>query len=149
MFEAVHGSAPDIAGKDVANPSGLIQAAAQMLVHVGQPETAETIENAWLTTLEDGIHTADIYREGLSRQRVGTDGFTDAVIERLGETPRAADAGALPARRHFGHRAANGEAAQGARRRRRLPRLVTTASAIPTSSALGSKRPSPTGGGSR
>jgi isocitrate dehydrogenase len=66
MFEAVHGSAPDIAGKDVANPSGLLLAATQMLVHVGQAEVAETIKNAWLCTLESGIHTADIYREGLS-----------------------------------------------------------------------------------
>jgi len=88
MFEAVHGSAPDIAGKDVANPSGLIQAAVQLLVHIGQADTAEMIKNAWLTTIEDGVHTADIFREGLSRQRVGTAEFTDAVIERLGRTPR-------------------------------------------------------------
>jgi isocitrate dehydrogenase len=88
MFEAVHGSAPDIAGKDVANPSGLIVAAAAMLVHVGAAQTAETIKNAWLKTLEDGVHTADIHREGLSRTEVGTAGFADAVIARLGEQPR-------------------------------------------------------------
>lgn len=87
MFEAVHGSAPDIAGKDVANPSGLLLAATQLLVHVGQSEVAETVKNAWLTTLEDGVHTADIYREGLSRQQVGTRAFTDAVIARLGRRP--------------------------------------------------------------
>ncbi|MEJ5315237.1 MAG: NADP-dependent isocitrate dehydrogenase [Anaerolinea sp.] len=87
MFEAIHGSAPDIAGKGIANPSGLLQAAVQMLVHLGLGETAQTIENAWLCTLEDGIHTADIYREGLSQKRVGTEAFTDAIIERLGRAP--------------------------------------------------------------
>lgn len=88
MFEAVHGSAPDIAGKDVANPSGLLWAATQLLVHVGEPEAAQTVKNAWLATLESGIHTADIYRPGLSEREVGTQAFADAVIERLGERPR-------------------------------------------------------------
>ena len=88
MFEAVHGSAPDIAGKDIANPSGLLWAATQMLVHVGEGTVAEAVKNAWLCTLEDGIHTGDIYREGLSERRVGTAAFTDAVVERLGRTPR-------------------------------------------------------------
>lgn len=60
MFEAVHGSAPDIAGKGIANPSGLLIAATQMLVHIGLPEYAEAIKNAWLCTLEDGIHTPDM-----------------------------------------------------------------------------------------
>ncbi len=92
MFEAVHGSAPDIAGKGVANPSGLLVAATQMLVHLGHGSVAETIKNAWLCTLEDGIHTADIYREQLSTQKVGTAGFTDAVIERLGRKPRQLEA---------------------------------------------------------
>jgi isocitrate dehydrogenase len=87
LFEAVHGSAPDIAGKDVANPSGLLLAATQMLVHVGEAEMAETIKNAWLCTIEDGVHTTDIYREGLSSRRVGTRAFTDAVIDRLGRRP--------------------------------------------------------------
>jgi isocitrate dehydrogenase len=88
MFEAVHGSAPDIAGKGVANPSGLLTAAVQMLVHLGLPECAQKIKNAWLVTLEEGIHTADIYREGLSARTVGTEAFTEAVIERLGRTPK-------------------------------------------------------------
>jgi isocitrate dehydrogenase len=47
----------------------------------------QTIKNAWLKTLEDGIHTADIYRSGLSRREVGTEAFTEAVIERLGDEP--------------------------------------------------------------
>jgi isocitrate dehydrogenase len=88
MFEAVHGSAPDIAGKDVANPSGLLIAATQMLVHLGFGSVGEVIKNAWLSTLEDGIHTADIYREGLSQEKVGTRHFTEAVIARLGQKPR-------------------------------------------------------------
>ena len=91
MFEAIHGSAPDIAGRDIANPSGILVAATQMLVHIGLPEYAEKIKNAWLCTLEDGIHTVDIYREGLSQQEVGTAAFTDAIIERLGRKPRQLD----------------------------------------------------------
>ncbi len=87
MFEAIHGSAPDIAGKGIANPSGLINGALMMLVHINQPEVAEKIHNAWLKTLEDGIHTGDIFKEGISSQRVGTAGFADAVIERLGQKP--------------------------------------------------------------
>lgn len=87
MFEAVHGSAPDIAGQDLANPSGLLNAAIQMLVHVGLAQYAQRIANAWLVTLEDGIHTPDMYREGFSTLHVGTRAFADAVIERLGRTP--------------------------------------------------------------
>lgn len=87
MFEAVHGSAPDIAGRGVANPSGLLNAAVQMLVHLGEAEVAERIANAWLATLESGLHTADLHREGLSEREVTTDEFTDAVIARLGVAP--------------------------------------------------------------
>jgi isocitrate dehydrogenase len=87
MFEAVHGSAPDIAGKGVANPSGLLLGAVQMLVHIGQPEIAEKINNAWLCALEEGIHTGDIFNEQYSKKRVGTSEFTQAVIDRLGKTP--------------------------------------------------------------
>lgn len=87
MFEAIHGSAPDIAGKDMANPSGLLNGAIMMLVHIGQPEIAEKIANAWMKTLEDGIHTGDIYQEGLSSKKVGTQEFAQAVITRLGQIP--------------------------------------------------------------
>jgi len=87
MFEAIHGSAPDIAGKDIANPSGLILAAVQLLVHVGKTEAAERVHNAWFKTIEDGIHTGDIYTEGQSTKKVGTTEFGDAVIERLGQKP--------------------------------------------------------------
>lgn len=88
MFEAVHGSAPDIAGQDIANPSGLLLSAIKMLAHIGQGETAETIHNAWLKTIEDGVHTVDIYSERESTRRVGTREFTRAVMERLGRKPQ-------------------------------------------------------------
>lgn len=87
MFEAIHGSAPDIAGMDIANPSGLLNGAIMMLVHIGQPEVAEKIANAWMKTLEDGIHTGDIYQEGISTKKVGTQEFAQSVIERLGMRP--------------------------------------------------------------
>lgn len=87
MFEAIHGSAPDIAGLDIANPSGLINAAVMMLVHINQPEIAAKIENAWLKTIEDGIHTSDIYNKDSSR-KVWTSEFAKEVILRLGQTPR-------------------------------------------------------------
>lgn len=88
MFEAIHGSAPDIAGMDIANPSGLLNGAIMMLVHIGQPEIAEKISNAWMKTLEDGIHTGDIFQEGISKKRVGTQEFAQAVIARLGQKPQ-------------------------------------------------------------
>ena len=87
MFEAVHGSAPDIAGKGIANPSGLILGSVMMLVHIGQGDVATKIHNAWKKTIEDGVHTGEIFREGVSKQKVGTEDFTKAVIERLGEEP--------------------------------------------------------------
>ena len=89
MFEAIHGSAPDIAGQGVANPSGLILAGVMMLGHLGQGLVANRIHNAWLRTVEDGQHPADIYREGVSRIRLGTEAFADAVIERLGSKPQS------------------------------------------------------------
>ena len=87
MFEAIHGSAPRRAGQNVANPSGLLHGAILMLNHLGQFGVAERVHNAWLKTLEDGIHTYDIYTAGLSRQKVGTREFADAVIANLGQEP--------------------------------------------------------------
>ncbi|MFV9867773.1 MAG: NADP-dependent isocitrate dehydrogenase [Rickettsia slovaca] len=87
MFEAVHGSAPDIAGKDIANPSGLLNAAIMMLVHIGQGDIATLIENAWKKTIEDGVHTADIYNEQSSSKKVGTKEFAEEVTKRLGQLP--------------------------------------------------------------
>lgn len=87
MFEAIHGSAPTIAGKGIANPSGLLHGAIMMLVHIGQAEVAAKIHNAWLCTVEAGIHTGDIYKDRVSKKKVGTEEFADAIIERLGGTP--------------------------------------------------------------
>ena len=88
MFEAIHGSAPRRAGQNIANPSGLLLAAVMMLVHIGQPDVATQVHNAWLRTIEDGIHTYDIFVEGVSKQKVGTQEFADAVIARLGQQPQ-------------------------------------------------------------
>ncbi len=88
MFEAIHGSAPDIAGKNIANPTGLIQAAIMMLVHIGQNEAANKIRNALFKTIEDGIHTGDIYNKKTSTKKASTTEFTDALIERLGQKPK-------------------------------------------------------------
>lgn len=87
MFEAIHGSAPLIAGQNVANPSGLIQGSIMMLNHIGQNEVAEKIQNAWLKTIEQGIHTSDIYKDGTSKKMVSTDEFVDSVIANLNEKP--------------------------------------------------------------
>jgi isocitrate dehydrogenase len=87
LFEAIHGSAPDLAGQGIANPSGLLLSAVMMLVHIRQARAAERIHNAWLRTLEDGIHTADV-KGPHTRRTVGTEHFARAVIERLGESPR-------------------------------------------------------------
>ena len=88
MFEAIHGSAPRHAGQNRANPSGLLLGGVMMLVHLGQAEAATRLHNAWLRTLEDGIHTADIYTEGTSVERVGTREFAQAIVARLGQEPQ-------------------------------------------------------------
>jgi len=87
MFEAIHGSAPRRAGQNLANPSGLLLGAVMMLNHIGQSDIATKVHNAWLKTMEDGIHTYDIFKEGISKEKVGTKEFAKAVIERVGEKP--------------------------------------------------------------
>lgn len=87
MFEAIHGSAPDIAGKDIANPCGLLHGAILMLDYLELSDYAKTLEAAILKTLEEGIHTGDLYREGISKKKVGNKEFTDHVIENLGKKP--------------------------------------------------------------
>jgi isocitrate dehydrogenase len=88
MFEAIHGSAPRRAGQNLANPSGLLLGAVMMLVHIEQPDVAQRVHNAWLATLEDGVHTYDVHKDGISRQKVGTKEFADAVVARLGKLPQ-------------------------------------------------------------
>lgn len=87
MFEAIHGSAPRRAGQNLANPSGLLEGAVMMLNHIGQTAIAEKIQNAWLKTIEEGIHTYDIFKEEISKQKVGTKEFAQAVIVNLGQKP--------------------------------------------------------------
>lgn len=89
MFEAIHGSAPLIAGKDIANPSGLIHAAIQMLNHLGKQQVGHNIYQAWFKTIQDGIHTQDIFNAEHSKKQVGTQEFADAVIARLDNISRS------------------------------------------------------------
>lgn len=86
MFEAVHGSAPDIAGQGKANPSGLLNAAIMMLRHLAMYEKADLIENAWLSTIEAGIHTADLHSD--SGTLVSTQQFTEAIIRNINTKPK-------------------------------------------------------------
>src|SRR4030095_8264798 len=88
MFEAIHGSAPRRAGQNLANPSGLLLGAIMMLVHLGLTDTAEQVHNAWLRTIEAGLPPNDIYDETVSKQKVGTKEFAEAVVERLGQRPQ-------------------------------------------------------------
>src|SRR5438874_5663779 len=87
MFEAIHGSAPRRAGQNLANPTGLLMGAIMMLVHIGQTAVAEKVHNAWLRTIEVRIHTYDIFDEGVSKEKVGTKEFAQAVVDRLGKKP--------------------------------------------------------------
>jgi isocitrate dehydrogenase len=87
MFEAIHGSAPRRAGQNLANPSGLFLGSILMLVHINQPDVAERAHNAWLRTIEDGVHTYDMFKEGISKEKVGTKEFAQAVVDRLGQKP--------------------------------------------------------------
>jgi isocitrate dehydrogenase len=88
MFEAIHGSAPRRAGQNMANPSGLFLGAMMMLGHIGQPDVAERCHNAWLATVEAGIHTYDIFRDDVSKKKVGTQEFAQAVVDNLGKKPQ-------------------------------------------------------------
>lgn len=97
MFEAIHGSAPRRAGQNLANPSGLLLGAVMMLVHIGETEVAERVHNAWLRTIEDGVHTYDIYEEGHSKQKVGTKEFAEAVAARVGQKPETLKAASYKA----------------------------------------------------
>jgi isocitrate dehydrogenase len=87
MFEAIHGSAPRRAGQNLANPSGLLHGAIMMLNHIGQTDIAEKVHNAWLKTVEDGLHTYDIFKEGTSKEKLGTKEFAKAIIANIGQQP--------------------------------------------------------------
>lgn len=88
MFEAVHGTAPDIAGQDIANPTGLLMASVMMLNYLGQSDVAEKLHDALLTTLESGFMTGDVYGGDYATHKVGTTDFANAVIAHMGQKPR-------------------------------------------------------------
>jgi isocitrate dehydrogenase len=85
IFEAVHGTAPDIAGKNIANPTALLLSGLAMLRHVGYMENAAIIENALLFTLESGVHTGDFGDK--NKRAVNTTEFADAIISNFGKVP--------------------------------------------------------------
>ena len=84
IFEAVHGSAPKYAGKNVINPTALIMSAIMMLRHLNEFDAADTIENAVLVTLESGILTRDVVGD---QGATSTSAYTDAIIGNLGKKP--------------------------------------------------------------
>jgi isocitrate dehydrogenase len=85
IFEAVHGTAPDIAGKNIANPTALLLSGISMLRHLGLMENAAVIENALLYTLEQGVHTGDFGDK--STPSLNTTAFAEAIIKNFGKTP--------------------------------------------------------------
>lgn len=88
MFETAHDPTHISIERNVANPSGLMLASVMMLLRIGQLGAAELIHNAWLRTIEDGLHTADMCSSHVRTRRiVGTAAFTDRVIGNLGEAP--------------------------------------------------------------
>ena len=85
IFEAVHGTAPDIAGKNIANPTALLLSGLSMLRHLGFMQNAAEIENALLYTLEQGVHTGDFGDK--SKPSLNTTEFADAIIKNFGKQP--------------------------------------------------------------
>jgi isocitrate dehydrogenase len=86
IFEAVHGTAPDIAGKGIANPTSLLMSGLMMLRHLGLHGKAALIENSLLATLESGVHTADFGSP--ETPSCSTNEFAQAIISRLGSSPK-------------------------------------------------------------
>lgn len=102
IFEAVHGTAPDIAGKGIANPTSLILSGLMMLRHIGLTRSAAAIENALLAALEQGVRTGDFGDAG--KPALNTRDFVRALIERLGQSPKTVPATALPETESVTHR---------------------------------------------
>jgi isocitrate dehydrogenase len=86
IFEAVHGTAPDIAGKNIANPTSLLLSGIGMLQHLGMTETSAMIENALLYTLESGVHTGDFGDKSIPS--LNTSEFSKAIIQNFGKEPK-------------------------------------------------------------
>lgn len=94
IFEAVHGTAPDIAGKNIANPTALLLSGLAMLRHLGFMENAAVIENALLFTLEQGTHTGDFGDK--NKPALNTTQFAEAIIDNFGKTPEVGGKELLP-----------------------------------------------------
>jgi len=94
IFEAVHGTAPDIAGKNIANPTALLLSGIAMLRHLGLMENAAIIENALLFTLESGVHTGDFGDKNIPS--VNTTTFADTIIANFGKKPEHGERPLLP-----------------------------------------------------
>lgn len=94
IFEAVHGTAPDIAGKNIANPTALLLSGITMLRHLGLMENAAIIENALLYTLENGVHTGDFGDKSI--KAVNTTDFANAIIGNFGKVPNLVPKPLLP-----------------------------------------------------
>jgi isocitrate dehydrogenase len=86
IFEAVHGTAPDIMGKNIANPTALLLSGLAMLRHLGLMENAATIENALLYTLENGVRTGDFGDKSIPA--LNTTEFAQAIINNFGKLPQ-------------------------------------------------------------
>lgn len=86
IFEAVHGTAPDIAGKNIANPTALLLSGIAMLRHLGYMKNAAEIENALLYTLEQGIRTGDFGDK--AKPALNTTAFAEAIISNFGKMPK-------------------------------------------------------------
>lgn len=87
LFETTLEAETSLAGKNVANPSGLLLAATQMLAYLGQSSVADLIYHAWLRTLEEGFHPSDIYQEKASKKKLGTREFGEEIVKHLGKKP--------------------------------------------------------------
>src|SRR5450432_4251234 len=94
IFEAVHGTAPDIAGKNIANPTALLLSGIAMLRHLGFMENAAVIENALLYTLEQGVHTGDFGDKSIPGKN--TTDFAQAIINNFGKSPEHGAKPVLP-----------------------------------------------------
>lgn len=92
IFEAVHGTAPDIAGKGIANPTSLVLSGLMMLRHIGLSREAASIENALLATLESGVRTGDFGDK--SKPALNTKQFVEALVSNLGNKPKTVPAAA-------------------------------------------------------
>jgi isocitrate dehydrogenase len=94
IFEAVHGTAPDIAGRGIANPTSLVLSGLMMLRHIGLVRQAGLIQNALLTALEDGVRTGDFGDP--AKPALATRDFTKGIMDRLGSSPKTVTPAAVP-----------------------------------------------------